>query len=162
SIEDLHVNSLFQWLRENILLLLQLLAVLLLLYAVMGFRFHGSTSKGQHYILMIDNSASMSATDVEPSRLEWARQEALKVIHAATEDSVGMVIVFNSKASTLQAYTSNKAKLRDAVNGIRQSNRTTRIDDALNLADSLANPRRSTENVASRPEDVPPGQERTF
>jgi hypothetical protein len=162
SIEDLHVNSLFQWLRENVLLLLQLLAVLLLLYAVMGFRFHGSTAKGQHYILMIDNSASMSATDVKPSRLEWARQEALKVIDAATEDSVGMVIVFNSKASTLQAYTSNKAKLRDAVNSIQQSNRATRIEDALLLADSLANPRRSTENVASRPDNVDPGQERTF
>ncbi|MCC6419042.1 MAG: VWA domain-containing protein, partial [Gemmataceae bacterium] len=115
SIEDLHVNSLFQWLRENVLLLLQLLAVLLLLYAVMGFRFHGSTTRGQHYILLLDNSASMAATDVRPSRLEWARQEALKVIDAATEDSVGMVIVFNAKATTLQSYTTNKAKLRDAV-----------------------------------------------
>ena len=162
SIEDLHVNSLFQWLRQNVLLLLQLLAVLLLLYAVMGFRFHGSTAKKQHYILMIDNSASMSATDVKPSRLDWAKQEALKVIDAATEDSVGMVIVFNAKASTLQAYTSNKARLRDAVNGIRPSNRPTRIDDALLLADSLANQRRSTENIASRPENVEAGQERTY
>src|SRR6516225_308720 len=30
SIEDLHVNSLLQWLRQNVLLLLQLLAVLFL------------------------------------------------------------------------------------------------------------------------------------
>jgi hypothetical protein len=111
---------------------------------------------------MIDNSASMAATDVKPSRLEWARREALKVIDAATEDSVGMVIAFNSKASTLQSYTSNKAKLRDAVNGIRQTNRPTRIEDAILLADSLANPRRSTENVASRPDNVDPAQERTF
>src|SRR5918912_1207813 len=29
SVEDLHVNSLFQWLRQNVLLLLQLLAVLM-------------------------------------------------------------------------------------------------------------------------------------
>ncbi len=162
SIEDLHVNSLFQWLRENVLLLLQILAVLLLLYAVMGFRFHGSTATGQHYILMIDNSASMSATDVKPNRLEWAKREALKVIDAATEDSVGMVIVFNSRATTLQAYTSNKAKLRDAVNGIRASHLPTRLDDALTLADSLANPRRSTEDVASRPENAEAGQERTY
>src|SRR4051794_34626797 len=35
SIEDLHVNSLFQWLRENVLLLLQILTVLVLLYALM-------------------------------------------------------------------------------------------------------------------------------
>src|SRR5262249_38193619 len=40
SIEDLHVNSLFQWLRENVLLLLQLLTVLTLLYAVLDFQLH--------------------------------------------------------------------------------------------------------------------------
>src|SRR5262249_5583528 len=38
----------------------------------------------------------------------------------------------------------------------------TRIDDALLLADSLANQSRSTEDVASRPDNVEPGQERRF
>src|SRR6516165_5965437 len=69
SIEDLHVNSLLQWLRQNVLLLLQLLTLLALIYAVMAFQFHGKSSEGQHYIVMLDNSASMSATDVTPSRL---------------------------------------------------------------------------------------------
>src|SRR5207244_9618239 len=66
SIEDLHVNSLFQWLRKNVLLLLQLLAVLALIYGILAPRFHAATATGKHYILMLDNSASMSATDVEP------------------------------------------------------------------------------------------------
>ena len=110
SIEDLHVNSLFQWLRDNVLLLLQLLAVLALIYTVMGFRFHGNTTRGKHYILLIDNSASMAATDVVPSRLHWAREQALKEIDAASDEDVGMVIVFNSKAATLQGYTTDRAQ----------------------------------------------------
>src|SRR5437773_755208 len=61
SIEDLHVNSLFQWLRQNVLLLLQLLAVLMLMYGLLAPRFHAAAGHGKHYILMIDNSASMSA-----------------------------------------------------------------------------------------------------
>jgi hypothetical protein len=162
SIEDLHVNSLFQWLRNNLLLLLQLLTVLVLIYAVMGFRIYGNIVQGKHYILLIDNSASMAATDVEGSRLEWARQEAVKEIDAAGDDDVGMVIVFNSKASTLQTYTSNRAKLRGAVRSIRQTQRPTRIEEALTLADSLANPLRSTEDVASRPREEEPGKERTY
>ncbi len=69
SLEDLHVNSLFQRLRRNLLLFLQLLAVGLAMLALAGPRVKGTTSQGQRYILAIDNSASMSATDVAPSRL---------------------------------------------------------------------------------------------
>ncbi len=162
SIEDLHVNSLFQWLRENILLLIQVLAVMILIYSVLGIRFHGGTSQGKHYILIIDNSASMAATDVSPSRLEWAKQQALKEVEAADDDDYGMILVFNSKATTLQTYTNNKAKLRDAIKSIEQTERPTRIEEALSLAESLANPVRSTEDVAVQPQDVPEGQERVL
>src|SRR5262245_34159092 len=62
SIEDLHVNSLFQWLRRNLLLFLQLLAALGLVFALMGFRFHANTTRGQHYILLIDNYERLAAT----------------------------------------------------------------------------------------------------
>jgi hypothetical protein len=76
SIEDLHVNSLFQWLRNNILLILQLLVLLGLIYGILAPRLHGAGGRGKHYILMIDNSASMSATDVAPNRLERAKLAA--------------------------------------------------------------------------------------
>ena len=72
TIEDLHVNSLFQWLRDNVLLLLQLLVTLFLIYSVLGLRFHGSTETARHFILMIDNSASMSAKD----RTSWSRSRS--------------------------------------------------------------------------------------
>ncbi len=162
SIEDVHVNSLFQWLRKNILLVLQLLTLLFFIYAVLGLRLHGSTSHGRHYILMLDNSASMNAADVSPSRLEWARQAALKEIDAASDDDWGMVIVFNSKATTLQAYTNNKGKLREAVRSIEPTFRTSQIEEALTLAASLANPERSTEDIASQPEGVGIEQKRTL
>src|SRR5262249_7757397 len=59
SVEDLHVNSLLQWLRQNVLLLLQLLIVVVCIYSVMSFRLHGRAGEGKYYVLMIDNSASM-------------------------------------------------------------------------------------------------------
>ncbi len=162
SIEDLHVNALFQWLRQNLLLLLQILAVLVLIYVVMDFRVHGRTGEGKHYILMIDNSASMGATDVSPSRLHWAKQEALKEIDAATDADFGMVIVFNASAEILQSYTNDRGRLRLAVEKIEQTQRPTRIEEALSLADSLANPNRSADDASVRPADVEPGKERTY
>jgi hypothetical protein len=162
SVEDLHVNSLLQWLRQNVLLLLQLLVLLGLLYSLMAFRFHGRTGEGKRYIVMIDNSASMSATDVAPSRLEWAKEEALKEIDACSDSDVGMVMVFNSSDEILQSFTTNRALLRQAVRDIRPTERITRIEEALSLADSLANPVRSTEDVASQPSNPEAGKERTY
>jgi hypothetical protein len=162
SIEDLHVNALFQWLRQNLLLLLQLLAILVLIYSVMDFRVHGYSKEGKHYILMIDNSASMGAADISPSRLQWAKQEALKEIDASTDNDFGMVIVFNSSAEILQSYTNNRGQLRSAVEKIEQTQRVTRIEEALSLADSLANPNRSADDASVRPANVEPGKERTY
>ncbi|HJT78907.1 MAG TPA: VWA domain-containing protein [Gemmataceae bacterium] len=162
SIEDLHVNALFQWLRNNLLLLLQLLTLLALIYALMNFQVHGATTTGEHYILMIDNSASMSATDVAPNRLAQAKAEAQKVIDAHSDQDVGMVLVFNSEATTWQSYTNDRAVLRRAIEQIPPTQRPTRLKDALELADGLANPRRSAENEASRPANEQPGKERTY
>jgi hypothetical protein len=162
SIEDLHVNRLLQWLKKNILLLLQLLVLLAAIYAVLAPRMNGSQTSGRHYILMIDNSASMSATDVQPNRLEWAKAEAIKEIEAATDADFGMVIVFNSMAEIRQSYSSNRALLRKAVQDIEPTNNPTQVDEALNLAASLANPLSSSEDAAVRPENPEPGKERTY
>ncbi len=162
SIEDLHVNRLLQWLRKNILLLLQLLVLLAAIYAVLAPRIHGAKASGRHYILMIDNSASMSATDVQPNRLEWAKSEAMKEIDAATDADFGMVILFNSTAEIRQSYTSNRMLLRKAVADIESTNNPTQVDEAMNLAASLANPLFSTEDAAVRPANPEPGKERTY
>lgn len=162
SIEDLHVNTLFQWLRDNILLLLQILTVLALIYAVMAFQFHGSMTQGQHYILVIDNSASMSATDVQPNRLDQAKAEAIRIIDGHNDTDAGMVIVFNSSALILQSYTNERERLRNAVRSIQPTERPTRIEEALTLAASLANPTRSAEDLLSGPANADPSKARTY
>src|ERR1700752_1092994 len=98
SLEDLHVNSLFQRLRRNLLLFLQLLAVALAMLALAGPRMKGSTGQGQRYGLMIDNSASMAATGVEPSRLGQAKEAAKKVVRDMDADDLAMVITFSDSA----------------------------------------------------------------
>jgi hypothetical protein len=163
SIEDLHVNSLFQWLRDNVLLLVQLCIVLLLIYSALAFQVHGSAAQGgRHYILLIDSSASMAVSDVSPSRLEAARKEALEEIDSRPDSDTGMVIDFNARAAILQPYTRDKGLLRAAVRRIQQTQRPTRIDEALALADSLANPYRSTDDAAVRPAGEDPAKARTY
>jgi len=149
-------------LRQNVLLVLQVLAVLFLIYSVLGLRIHGHTSAGRHYILMIDNSASMSATDVAPNRLDWAKQEALKEIDAAGDDDFAW-----SSPSTPRRPRCRRTRTTAASCATPSAASSPRIgppasNEALALAESLANPVRSTEDTASQPENVPPDQERTF
>ena len=76
SMEDLRVNSLFQRLRRNILLIMQLLTVAMILLALTGPSWVGSSTSGRRLIIAIDQSASMSATDVAPDRLSVAKSKA--------------------------------------------------------------------------------------
>lgn len=152
SAEDLHANALLRWLRRNVPLLLQLLAALLCLYGVLGPRLHAALGSGTHFIIVIDNSASMAATDAEPTRLDWAKGEALKRIDAATEGDVGMVIVFNRTAEIRQSFTTDRELLRTAVRGIEQSAAPTRLDEALRLAAGVTTPAGSSDGAPSAAE----------
>jgi hypothetical protein len=149
SIEDLHVNSLFQRLRRNLLLFLQLAAVLLAMLALTGPRIKGTTNQGQRYVLAIDNSASMSATDVRPSRLAIAKDDAKKVVSSMDSDDLAMVIAFADGAKVVSSYTGDRRLLAQRIDSIQPSESSTSLREALQVAAGLANP--------SKQKDVPEG-----
>src|SRR5947209_1476246 len=61
SVEDLHVNRLMQWLRRNVLLLLQVLAALFLVYAALGPRLDAALVRGLHHVLLLRSSPRVRA-----------------------------------------------------------------------------------------------------
>ncbi len=141
SVEDLHVNSLFQRLRKNLLLFLQLLILALALLALARPAWFASKSGGQRHVIVLDNSASMSATDVEPNRLEWAKRQAItEVIDKMEGSDIAMIIAFNDSAGVVQSYTSNRQLLREKLNSVQPTQRTTNVREALEVASGLANP----------------------
>jgi hypothetical protein len=146
SLEDLHVNSLFQRLRRNLLLFLQLLAVGLAMLALAGPRVEGMRSQGARLVIAIDESASMAATDVAPSRLEEAKSQARKVLQAMRDDDLAMIVAFSSKARVVANYTSNKDLLRRRLDAIRPTENATSLREALQLVAGLANPQRSIDD----------------
>ncbi|GAC1466028.1 MAG: BatA and WFA domain-containing protein [Isosphaeraceae bacterium] len=140
SLEDLHVNSLFQRLRRNLLLFLQLLVVFLIMLALTGPKLRGTTGAGQRFVLAIDNSASMSATDVPPTRLAKAKEEARKIINGMGADDLAMIISFADRARIVSSYTGDRRLLASRVDAIAPSEGTTSLRDALQVAAGLANP----------------------
>jgi hypothetical protein len=148
SIEDLHVNTIWQRLRRNLLLFLQLLILLLAILALLRPGWRGEKLLGHRFVLLIDNSASMSATDVPPSRLDEAKRQATEVIDQMESGDVAMIVSFADTARVEQMFTDNRGQLRRAVEAIRPTPRPTAILEALKVAAGLANPGRSGYDIS--------------
>lgn len=144
TIEDLHVNSIWQKLRQNLLMYLQLLFLLLLILACLRPGWSGMNTVGERRIYLIDNSASMQATDVSPSRLAMAKQKTKELISNAADTDVGMVIAFSDRADVKQGFTTDKKRLMAAIDSIEPTSHSTDIGEALRAASGLANPGRSS------------------
>ncbi|MFN6128604.1 MAG: vWA domain-containing protein [Planctomycetota bacterium] len=144
AIEDLHVNSIWQRLRNNLLLILQLLFMGLLILACLRPGWSGMNRIGERRIYIIDNSASMGAIDSAPTRLEVAKAKVRELIEDTASDDVGMVIAFSDRADVRQGFTSDKRRLIDAVESIQVTSHTTDAREALRAAAGLANPGRTS------------------
>ena len=138
SIEDLHVNSFWQKLRKNILLLLQLLLVLLIILALLRPSWHSTSLSGDRFVFLIDNSASMSSTDISPSRLDSAKQQVIDLIDQMRSGDKAMVISFHDEAKVVQEFTDNQRLLQRGVESIEPSEHGTSLLPALKLAGSAS------------------------
>jgi len=145
ALEDIHVNSLWQRLRRNLLMFLQLLLAMLLLLSCLRPGCEGTKLKDDRFVFLIDHSASMSATDMPggKSRLEVAKEEAIKLIDRMKSSDSAMVISFSDVSRTVQSYTTNPSQLKNRVRSIRQTQRSSDMLEALNAASGLANPGRT-------------------
>ncbi len=148
SIEDLHVNAIWQRLRRNLLLFLQLLLILLAMLAVLRPGWRGTKVSGDRFIFLVDNSASMQAIDARPSRLEEAKRQAGELIDELSSRDAGMIVSFSDFPQIKQMYTSNRRRLRTSLESIEPSERPTSLAEALKHAAALANPDRSSEDAS--------------
>ena len=147
SIDDLHVNSIWQRLRQSLLLLLQLLLLALLALALLRPAWQGSQFQRDRLIFLVDNSASMGATDVRPSRLDEAKSRVLGLIDQMGSSDVAMIVSFSDVARVEQMFTDNRGELRRRLELIQATDKPTSISEALRVASVLANPGRSATDV---------------
>jgi len=145
SIEDLMANAPFQRLRRNLLLYLQILVLLLAVLALMRPFLRWAGLAEQNFIMLIDRSASMQSTDVAPSRLEIAKQHALKLVEDMSRNDRMAVLAFSDHAEVIQSLTDDRAALRQAIAGIRPTDAPTRLGDSIAIARALAQASKNSE-----------------
>jgi len=147
AVQDLQVNAPFQRLRRNILLFLQLLVLIAILLAIAGPIVSLIAGPARRYVLLIDRSASMNATDVKPTRLEDAKEQARIFIDSLRskaffslrdESDQTMVITFDNRAKVMCNFTSDKQQLIRAVEAITPSDGISSLAEAIVVARAFA------------------------
>jgi hypothetical protein len=174
AIQDLQANAPFQKLRNNILLFLQLLILAAALLAIGQPELKDEGKTNARHIIIIDNSASMNATDGEAapsgspagtpgtSRLEVAKQDAIKLVEGLKEPGLfddkgeeAMVIAFNASAQVLQTFTTNKGDLKNAIESVKPTDAPGSLERCWALAEAYTGKMKLEEDVGFVP--VGPG-----
>jgi hypothetical protein len=149
AVQDLQVNAPFQRIRRNLLLLLQLLAVAAILLALAGPVLALRPGAGRRYVVLIDRSASMQATDGAEAgsgtktRLDQAKQEAKRFVESLafrwTFGGVGgsdqvMVVAFDEHPKVMCTFTSDKRQLMQGIDSIEPVDRLSCLAEVLTVA----------------------------
>lgn len=158
AIEDLRANAPFQRLRRNILLVLQMLALIAALLAVAQPELRANLGAGERTVILIDRSASMSARDgAQPgeTRLDQAKREAKAFVESMREPGLirslgalggpsasdeAMVVAFDTGAQVVHPFSGNKRALLAAIDAIAPTDAPARLEEALRLAGAYAAP----------------------
>ena len=163
ALQDERVRSPFQKLIRNLVLLLQLLAVILAVLALARPEFGSRRYSSRLNLILIDASASMNSIERDGTkRFEEARSKALKIIDDISGER-GVLIRFATRAETLTPVTSDLNILTEALRRQQPSSGLTAFPEALELALSIVKqdtvvPAPIDEGVATSDEEVQPPQ----
>ncbi len=133
-------------LRNNLLLILQLLAALALIAALAdpSLRHFGSASGD--WVVVVDLSASMKAKGRNGSRFDAARREYLALVDDLRSAQKMMVIGAGAQPRLLAPFTADKRRLRELARELEATDAPGRVKDAILFAHAFLK-RGSTDRV---------------
>lgn len=147
AIEDMKANTPFQRFRRNLLLPLQIIFLILAIFALARPFWRGAASASQNVILIIDGSASMKATDLGKTRFEMAKSVAAKMVDDLSDGGRMMIVEAVSSPRIISDFTSDRLQLRNAINKMHPVDSPTDLNRAIQLASSLAKNQQNSEII---------------
>jgi Ca-activated chloride channel homolog len=105
------------------LLILNIIFIILIVLAFSGTSLNTALSASSFsFVIAIDSSESMMATDLQPNRISVAKETALTFIDSLPADSPLAIISFSGVSHLEQELTSNKLDLKTSIQDIQISN----------------------------------------
>ncbi len=145
---DREANTLWQRLRRNLLLLLQLLTLAFLVFALTRPYLNLPSTLSGRIVVLLDGSASMRATDVSPTRFDAAKAEVRKLIDELGPNNEMSLILVDGSPRALASATTNKSELNAALDVAQPSLAAANWSAGVALAAAAAGSN-STDNAAT-------------
>jgi hypothetical protein len=141
--EDTQANVPLRMIRPSLLLLLHLLALAGLLFAFARPAISGDAADSQRIVLLIDNSASMSAIDAagQPTRLERAKLRAKQLARESRTITGSRAVAVASFALSPEArsgFTNAGSIANAAIDAIEPTDQPGDLSAALAMIETLA------------------------
>jgi len=130
-------RSLWQTLRHWLSLLVQIVWLLLLVLALAEPFLLADQFRARRIVLVIDNSASMNATDVAPTRLAAAKRAAGNQVASLRFRDELAIIAAGTQPKVFCGLTSHERTLLTAIDSIPKTDGPTRVKEAVELARRL-------------------------
>jgi len=137
AVADIQANAPFQKLKNSLLLILQLLALLALVVAVARPYLRVRGVAENRIVVILDNSVCMQSTDIKPSRFDDAKSKAMAVVNRMGPSDSMLIMTAGSKARVIAPFTSDKRTLSGAISGIKGVDTPCNMRLAVVLALSL-------------------------
>lgn len=130
-------RSLWQRLRHLVSLLVQLALLMLLVMALTEPYFNWEVLQARRLVLVVDNSASMNATDGTPSRLALALDKAKRFIDSLRFRDELAIVAGGTQPQVVCGLTGHQRTLQEALDRIEATDGPTRVPEAAELAERL-------------------------
>lgn len=136
-LDEQNPRSIWQRLRHLVSLLLQLAMLLLLVLAVADPFFPWEVRSARRIVVVIDNSASMNATDVKPSRLRDAKRQAEQLIAGMRHRDEFALVAAGTQPQVIVGFTSRQKTVRTAVQSLVATDGPSQVSEAIALGRRL-------------------------
>ena len=137
-VADVEANAPWQRLRRSLLFLLQLLLVIVLVLLAARPFLERPAGLARDIVLVVDTSASMGATDLQPDRLTAAKAAAIDALKDLPTGGKVSVIEAGRTARIVSSGSTDLGRVRLAIDSIRGTSAPGDLGDALALASELA------------------------
>lgn len=132
-LKDIEVNTPWQRLKKNLLLYLQLLSVLLLVFALSDPYLYAGGGSYSNLVIVIDNTGSMNARLEEGTRLERAKEMAEELLNSSGKNSNITLLTVERNPRVLLGKTTDREEAVASIRAIEPGNFSGNINDSVSL-----------------------------